>query len=276
MSLSRLALRLAAYEALCPYASVVASGPWPTVAGAEVYDSRVDPVATEDGWKAFLTKIEGKPLIIVYTEEQETSPYAGEYPADKEEVELVVELMIAAIGSVTVEQPNGETTTVGTLEAPISDRLREALLDLLEAQVRFVLDTQSYAPTALVYSKIARELHHVHSVPQRDAATQARVAARTVKFKLAVPATSWPLAPSSPPASGLALLPSPLLGVAQALNPASSGGLVCAQLAGLVAQPAPLVPLTDIRILANVDRSVAPTAPTGSDSDVVGDAPLSG
>jgi hypothetical protein len=278
MSLSRLALRLAAYEALCPYASVSASpqGPWPTLAGANVFDSRVDPVAAEDDWNAFVKSIENQPLIILYTEEQETSPVEGEYPADKEIAELVVELMIVATGSVDVEQPGGGTTTVGTIGAPLSDRQHEALLDVLEAQVRNVLDPQGYAPTAATYRQVARELHHVHSVPQRDADKVARIAARTVKFRLRIPATGWPLQPSTPPASGLGLLPQPLQGVAQALNPASSGGLLCAAIATMIAQPAALVPLTDIRILSTVDRGVAPTDPAGSDSDVVGDVPLAG
>ena len=278
MSLSRLALRLAAYEALCPYASVAASppGPWPTLAGAEVFDSRVDPVASEDAWNAFLKAIENQPLIILYTEEQETSPVEGDYPADKEIVELVAELMIAATGPLAVEQPGGGTTTIGALGAPLTDRQHEATLDLLEAQVRYVLDPQGYAATAATYRKVARELHHVHSVPQRDADKAARIAARTLKFRLRVAATAWPLQPSAPPASGLALLPQPLQGVAQALDPASSGALLCAELAGLVAQPAALTPLSDIRVLANLDRGAAPTDAAGSDADMVGDVPLSG
>jgi hypothetical protein len=246
------------------------------LAGANVFDSRVDPVAAEDDWNAFLKQIENQPLVILYTEEQETSPVEGEYPADKEIAELVVELMIAATGSLNVEQPDGTTATVGTLAAPLSDRQHEAILDVLEAQVRYVLDPTNYAPTADIYRRVARELHHVHSVPQRDAGQAARIAARTVKFRLRVPETAWPLQPSIPPASGLALLPQPLQGVAQALDPASSGGLLCAQIATMIAQPAPLTPLTDIRILSTVDRGVAPTQADGSDSDVVGDAGLAG
>ena len=68
MALARLALRLAAIEALLPSA-VAATGPYPTVAGAQVYDSRLDPIADPDAWEAFLTEVEGNPIVIVYTEE---------------------------------------------------------------------------------------------------------------------------------------------------------------------------------------------------------------
>ena len=64
MSFSRLALRLAAYEALCPYASraaVAATPPttpaWPTIAGANIYDTRIDPLSGADSFDAFIELI---------------------------------------------------------------------------------------------------------------------------------------------------------------------------------------------------------------------------
>jgi hypothetical protein len=271
VSLSRLALRLAAYEALCPFA-VIATGPWPTLAGSNVFDSRMDPIASSDDWSAFIESIEGKPILTVYTEEQEADPVAGEYEADREMVDLVIELMIAAAGSVEVAGADGSTQIIGAISAPITDRQHEAMLDILEAQVRRVLDPQGYAGPQ-VYRDVARELHHVHSSPQRDPDKVTRVAARTLKLKIRVPATSWPLAPTVPPATGLALLPQPLLGVALALDPGSTGGQTCAAAANWIAQPAPLVPLTDIRAYANLDRGATPTA---SNADETADVPLSG
>ena len=50
MSLSRLALRLAAVEALCP-SSLAETGPYPTWAGNEVFDSRITPIADASEWQ---------------------------------------------------------------------------------------------------------------------------------------------------------------------------------------------------------------------------------
>lgn len=273
MSLSRLALRLAAYEALCPYASRSASpaGPWPTIAGANIYDSRLDPVSASDDWESFLASIEGKPIVMLYTEEQETTPVDGEYPADKEIVDLVAELMIAGIGSVEVELPSGGTTTIGALSAPITDPQHEALLDLLEAQACAMLDPQGMlAPAAFL--KIAREMHRIHSVPQRDARLSVRLAARTVRFSLRVTATQWPppLAAGVTAPIGLAALPQPLQAVAKLINPASPAGQMLATMATLIAAPATLTPLDGLNVFVNLNRGAAPTQANGSDSDIVG------
>src|SRR4051812_48348079 len=142
MPLSRLALRLAAYEALNPFASIK-SGPWPTIAGANVYDSRLDPGLTvddPDAWDSFVTSIEGRPIVIVYTEEHDTSPTSGEYPADRHIADLVVELMIATRGTVEIPRADGSPIEVGSVEMALTDRQREALLDFLEGQVRKLLD----------------------------------------------------------------------------------------------------------------------------------------
>ncbi len=184
MALARLALRLAAIEALLPSA-VAATGPYPTVAGAQVYDSRLDPIADPDAWEAFLTEVEGNPIVIVYTEEHETEPKPGsEFPAEVEIVDLVVETMIAARAELEVQGPEGPVT-IGTLAAPVTDRVRGATLDLLEAQIRNAFDTASLA-TARIFQQVAWEVRHIASVPQREATGSARVAARTCKFKVKV------------------------------------------------------------------------------------------
>jgi hypothetical protein len=267
MSLSRLALRLAAYEALNPYATSL-SGPWPTLAGGNVYDSRVTPIAGEDGWGPFLTEIEGRPLVTIYTEETEVDPTVGEYPADKEMADLVIEMQIAAMAEIEVVGADGVTTMVGQLAAPVTSREHEALLDVLEAQVRHLLNPQGNAPSGWIYRKnLARELHHVHSVPQRDPEKVMRFAARTLRLKVRVPLTVWPQLQKSPPPTGLDVLPEPLRRVACQLDPQSTGGRLCAKIAGMIAPPVVPTPLTDVRIYVGVDRGVTPTA---ADADVTG------
>lgn len=229
MSLSRLALRLAAVEALCPSASATA-GPWPTAAAGRVYDSRIDLISgaiSPEEMTAALRDLENKPLLVVYTEEQETSPYGtAAYPAKEEVVDLVVEAMIASTGVIEVQQEDGSVEPVGAIEAPVTDRESEALLDVLEAQVRRLLDVSQRAPSSALLFKVAMETRHIHSVPSRAADRALRLAGRTIKFKTKVKATVWPQATSA--------LPEPLASVAAGLAPGSSGAAVCATVAGLI------------------------------------------
>jgi hypothetical protein len=278
LSFSRLALRLAAYESLCPYASraAVALTPpgtpaWPTIAGANVYDTRIDPVAGADSFDAFVQQIEGNPVVILYTDDQETEPTFGEYPADKEIADLTVTLFIASAGTVTVTETGGATATIGPA---ITDPQREALLDLLEGQVRQILDPQAVnqvAPSG-PWLKVARELHHIHSLPERSSDKTVRVAQRGVRFRFRIAQTQW--APPATTPVGIDILPQPLLSVAQGLNTASPSYQMLAAYAAYLANPPSLTPLTDVRLLVNVNRSAAPTQPSGADSDVVGDVPF--
>lgn len=270
MSISRLALRLAAVEALCP-SSLAESGPYPTWAGSEVYDSKITPLADADGWREFIAQVQGKPIITVYTEEQETAPIEGaRYPAEIEVSDLIIEILIAATAIVEVEGPDGKPLDVGSIEAPITSPQHEAMLDMIEQQVRNLLDPFSQA-SPLPYSWVAYELHHVKSVPMRDAEDRlSRQAARTVTFKVKVRHASAYGKPQAGIPDDIAGLPEPLLTVARALVPESPGGQLVRQIAK-GQPPAPVLrPLDDIRIISNLGRGVAPTAPKNADmiSDV--------
>lgn len=278
MSFSRLALRLAAYEALCPYASraaVAATPPttpaWPTIAGANVYDTRIDPLAGADSFDAFVQEIEGNPVVILYTDDQETEPTEGEYPADKEIADLIAVLFIASAGSVAVTEAGGATIDVGPA---ITDSQREGFLDALEGQIRQLLDPQ--APNQVAPSgpwlKVAREFHHGHSVPERSSDKTVRVAQRTVRFRFRISQTIWN-APGTTP-TGINILPQPLLAVAQGLNPASPSYQMLVQIAAALASPSPLTPLTDVRINVSLNRNTVPTNPDGTDSDVIADVEM--
>src|SRR5579863_5703320 len=125
MSLSRLALRLAAFEALCP-SKLAATGPWPTIAGNRVYDSRIDLL---QGDQQLPEDLENKPVAIVYTERDDTHPYGEiKYPAQERFCHLTIEIMIAASGILLVEAADGSVSQVGTVVAPPTDRQHEALL----------------------------------------------------------------------------------------------------------------------------------------------------
>lgn len=275
MSLSRLALRLAAIEALCPSLSAI-EGPWPTIAGNRVYDSRMDLI---EGDQATLAEIEGNPIAIVYTERDETQPYGEiKYPAQERICHLTVELLIAATGMVEVDNADGTKTTVGSISAPITDRQHEALLDLLEGQVIQLLGRrvgEEMPSSAALYNKVAMECRHIASVPQRDADRAIRYAARTLTLTLKIKADSWPQnlnAGQSAP-SGLGLLPDLLQMVANGLDPSSTGYALCQSMVGLMGVPVERTQLTDIRAFLGVTPHAVPTQSDGSDSDIQADIP---
>jgi len=247
--LSRVALRLAAIEALAPYARL-ASGPWPTIAGPRVYDSRQDPI---DG----LDEIEVRPVISVYTEETAAEPYAsGRSQPDHVTIDLVVELMMLVKGSVTLTLPDGSTVTEGTADAPISERAHEGLLDLLEATVRRRLEGRfDFDAQTELFRKVCKQIPHIGSVPQRDSSRTVRLAARTVVFRCVVPADKWP-APSLTPAAatGLDRLPEPLRTVAYGLPAGSSGRALCTRIATWLVDPAALTPLLLAELNLGLDR----------------------
>lgn len=271
MSLSRLALRLAAVEALCP-AAVASTGPWPTWAGSEVFDSSTIPLSDADAWKEFVAQVEGRPVVNVYTEEHETSPIDGaDYPAEIEMVDLVVEIFVAAGSSVDVTTMDGTPMRVGDLDVAITSAQHEAILDMLEAQIRNLLDPHRQS-TPKPYADIAYELHHVKSVPVRDAVDRlSRQAARTLTFKLKVKASLPYGSPEVGVDPAIAGLPEPLLTVAKALDPQSPAGQLVRQIAqGQPGAPI-LTPLDDVRVYSSVNRGEAPTA---SNADMTSDVPL--
>lgn len=258
MSYARLALRLAALEALCPH-EALATGYYPTSAGNQVYDTRFDPIAAAQSdaeAETILTKIEGSPLIAVYTDVQSSLPYGTAFRPEKNIVTLVIEAIIAAKGTMTVENPDGTSSTIGALDAPLTDAQHEAELDHLEACIRRVFSRKIALPTSTLFFQVALRTEEIHADPQRDARTSVRLAQRFIKFHVQVPDDGdWNSA-----ASGLAALPSPLNTVAASLNPASSGGQICANLAAKT--PIPFAGLNRVQIAAyvNLNRADAPTA----------------
>jgi hypothetical protein len=274
MSLSRLALRLAAIEALCP-SRLASSGPWPTIAGGLVFDSRIDLM---EGDERLAGDIEGRPVAIVYTERDDTAPY-GEirYPAQERVCHLIVEILIAAKGVIEVEGADGATATVGTIGVGATDREREGLLDLLEAQVLRLLgkwSRQDMPASAALYNEIMMEVRRIESVPERSADRSIRYAARTICLHVKMKAEYWPLdlQPGQSAPTGLDLLPAPLSTIAKGLDPTSTGYALCMTFVPLVNMPVERVQLEDIRMFAGLDGRT-PQKPDGSDSDIVGDIP---
>lgn len=256
MSLSRLALRLAAVEALCPAASI-ASGRFPTLAGSRVFDSRMD------AFEALAEDEQGHPVIFVYTEQSRAVPYGGGKLGSKEHfVDLVIEAGIAVASTIIVKAPDGTETPQGDIDFPVSDRQTEALLDVHEALIRRVFDKRAANPDGLFF-KVAMDVQSIESDPLRDADKTTRLALRTIRFECKVKAEAWPEPTLDPVVlTGLDRLPEPLRTVANGL-PAGPARTLCASLAPLMPDAFGLSDLATIDIFAALGRQ-----PTVNDHDV--------
>lgn len=271
--LSRIALRLAATHALAP-AGTPEAGPWPTIAGPEVWEERLDLISQsespEDISRA-LADLENKPIVVVYAEDHHTLPYGqSKYPAEENVITLAIEISLGVQGVVRIKtrNANGDPTEIdiGSIDAPMTDRQHAAILDMLEAQIRYIFDRKNGAPSAELFHAISGEMRSIHSDPQRAADRTLRLALRTIKFHVKVAGDKWP-EPGSAPLEGLDRLPEPLRTVAKGLPQDSSGAALCAQLADMTPSPSPLgVPLGSVALVLGVNRQ--PSIPPSVD-DVV-------
>lgn len=231
--LNRLALRLAAIEALAPHGTAP-TGPWPTLAAQDVLDSQVAPVSL----------IARTPVIGVFTDDSDVSPY-GSGP-DTGDGQTVATLALEVAVPLSVVDANKQSTVVLAAE---TDAMAEAMLDLIEAQVMAALEN---GRTEGALAHVLIEFQSAESRPWRDPDTSARLSARRVEIKCRI-MREGPLSPAV--ATGLDQLPSPLREVAMALPENSDGRKIC----DVIANSAPSAPvftaLEQIRIAAALKRS---------------------
>lgn len=250
MTLHRLALRLAAIEALAPSA-FAAGSQWPTIAGPRVYDSlqtALDDTALR----------EAVPILVVYTEDERATPQGrADYPADASTVTLIVEAMIGLPGRLEMDGKGGGTVVLP--QPSLSDQLHEAMLDALEAQVRLALSPSSYTGEGAAYRFVAMELRGIESLPWRSAEQADRLAVRTISLTVRVRETAWPRPGFvAQDASGTDALPQPLRTVALALAPGSPGRMVCESVAELLRPPVVLPAPQPMHIFAGMVPGVVP------------------
>jgi hypothetical protein len=246
--LARTALRLATLEALRPTAALP-SGPWPTIAGAAVFDSRVDPI--ED-----LKIGENQPVVCVYTEDDEgSSGQARGGPPFRQVVELCFELSIVA------RVPSGSDPTVYAAGIPETDAELEASLDLLEAQIRFIC---FYGPTGTLWRTLThRKVTAPSSRVSRSSEEAVRLAQRRVSWKTEVLDDCFDPAPATNPA-GFDRLPEPLQTVVKALASTAYGYKIGTGLA----VAAPVMPLAEDLEKVTLNETVAPgAAPINAEVD---------
>lgn len=247
--LSRLALRIAVMEALAPTGAAA----FPTIAQNRVFDSRIDHLDSLDAEEA-------RPLLVITTDDTVAGLY-GTAPDNPEDttVTLTVEAMVATRGTVSIPaEGGGAPVEVGDVYTGATDAEREAVLDLLEAQLRRVLARSNRMPTAALLREVVVDVHHIDSQPFRDSDRAVRLSARAIKFSVRVFADEWPL-------PGLAGLPQPLARVAAALPAGSPYTAILASLAAtLSATPALPAAPGEIHIAVGIDRLPASEAAADS------------
>lgn len=245
MALYRTALRLATLEALRPTAVLAANGPWPTLAGKRVFDSRIDPI--ED-----LTPDQHKAAIVVYTDFDEG--YAAQKrggPPFRRIVDLVLEL------SQICSEPSAADPAVYDAGVPQTDAELEAELDRLETEISLAL---LYAPTGSIWRRLTgRLVTDPRSTPHRTSEEGVRLAMRTVIWKVQVPDDLFDAAPSIEPV-GLARLPEPLQTVIGELAATAYGARLGAGLAATM----PTMPVATPLKTVVIDAEMVPDGVTPS------------
>jgi hypothetical protein len=234
MALYRTALRLATVEALRPAKLLGTQGPWPTLAGACVFDTRIDPI--ED-----LAQGGRKPVIAVYTEGD--IGYGSQKrggPPFRREVDLVFE-----ISSIELAPSDADP---GVFVAGVSwtDAELEATLDRIETEIYYALLFATRGPTmkvgeltktvwrALTGSMVSDPRSH----PHRSSEEGARYAMRTLTWKVQV-ADDWFDGSPREQLKGFDRFPEPLRSAAQILSDCS---LANARLLGGLADGMPAPP----------------------------------
>lgn len=164
MSLNRLMLRAAVVRAL--------SGK--TIAQGRVFDSRLDPLQTDD-----LNDM--LPAICVYTESDNgvnQNDGGGSPPNFVRDLDVQLEITIGSWKDVEIPGPQGNPEQVKAFLIAASDSELEALLDLLELQIKLILFGVS--EEAIAVQKLVRQWKGWNSLPGRDDKGNNKLCARQI------------------------------------------------------------------------------------------------
>jgi hypothetical protein len=199
--LAREFLRLTALEALRPSSLLASNGPWPTLAGRYVSDSRIDPIDDLD-------PEERRPLISVYTEASSLAKIAQAGPQFyKGEVDLVFELSVVASFNV-----DGEVI----VDYADTDAAIETTLGVLEEQIYHALHFGASGALFRQMSKLPFDEWH-SNIKHRSSEESIRLAARTLRARIRVKESCYDPAPASSP-TDLDRLPASLKAIALQLG----------------------------------------------------------
>jgi hypothetical protein len=193
--LSAEAARLAALEVLCPAAALAGDEPFPTIAGARVFDSRAAAIQDLDPNAAFT------PVLALYTADSSTVARGDAAALDDTDARTVLE--------VVAELAVGATDDDGT---PFADALPgkdwEARLTLaaLCAQVRAMLSTDE---RGWLFRRFVRQVNRITEETFAIPEIGARWHRVTMRFDLSIDDDDFTAGGMPEPARSLAaLLPS--------------------------------------------------------------------
>jgi hypothetical protein len=201
MPLARDFLRLCALEALAPSGTADA-GPWPTLAGTYVFDTRLDP--NDD-----LDPTEQRPVISVYTEDEHLTKISQHGPVFyKSTADLVFEIAVLAKFAAS----DSDNLIVDYAD---TDAALEALIGSIESQIFLALHG---SPSGALFRRIAKmPFDGVESTTKRSSEESLRLAKRTVIAKVPLKEFCYEGVPDAPRA-GLLRLPPGLQDIATALS----------------------------------------------------------
>ncbi len=177
MSLNRLVLRTAIVTALNNFGI----GPYPTLAGPHIYDSKIEPVDSVDRDVAY-------PMCVVYTDYDRNSVAHAATLTGERTLTVTFELLIGIL-------TKDEETPNYTMNLPVTDSELEASLDIFEFQIFEALRADNAA--ANVFRTICYGPQQITS--RRGATTEGgtKIAARQITYETnTLPESSLPVAPS--------------------------------------------------------------------------------
>ena len=136
MSLNRLITRIAVVSALNNYVE----SPWPTIAGPNIFDSKIEPVEDMKVDRAF-------PCAVVYTDYDKDHWTKGDYDRKHRLMTVTIEMLIVQASQISAE---GAAPTY-QLETPFTDSEIETSLDMFEVQIFRALSAGTEAADCFNY-----------------------------------------------------------------------------------------------------------------------------
>lgn len=193
-----------------------------TIAGAYVYDTRLDQIDPND-------IRDHRPVVSVYTEEDEAKSYSTReiYPSDTA-VTVVVETMVLSSVQMTVQNGDGSSSIVNVADIADCDSMTEALLDIMSHQIRRRMAFKDVDQQTQAYAAVAMQILDIRSYPQRTEDKSTRIAARSIHFRVKVL--------TDKDAETMGDLPEPLAAVAAKLTLPSSAAII-GEVAGKLVSP---------------------------------------
>lgn len=227
------ALRLAAIEALRPTAAMLSGSGFPTLAGANIFDSRQASLQDLDQSASYT------PTLALYTPAGRSTRRGVHSDVMDTEASATLEI-VAELSTIVTE---GSDSYADAMEVADTDAKARMVLSALCAQVRYVLE---WSLGGAFFRRIAVRIismgEEAHAVPQIGL----RWSRVFMTYQVEVPDDDF----------STGGLPEPLASLAAALPDQSYAKEKLTELAAAFASPPP-VPLAEIRIAAGLGRQPA-------------------